>query len=153
MTKFLIVTGTENSGKTTTMGMVYKKLLPLATEAYLADASDVEISTDDTLMRYGNPIDFISYLKINNKTTIAMISAGDVAADVKDYAEAYLKNNVDYIICCARTQNRKGSARRVLYDDFKEYPKEEFWPVYSDDKSQMFSVKEDVVEQIISKIL
>lgn len=103
-------------------------------------------------MDNGIPKDFIAHLNIKGKK-VAMISAGDIAQYVKEYVEDYLDKQFDYIICCIRTVNRKGSARRVLYSDFASYPKEEFWTVYSDDKEQMFNVKKNIVNQIVSKIV
>lgn len=152
MTKFLIVTGPEHSGKTTTMGMIYKKLLLSAKDPYLADVNENRIPVNDSLMDNGIPKDFIAHLNIKGKK-VAMISAGDIAQYVKEYVEDYLDKQFDYIICCIRTVNRKGSARRVLYSDFASYPKEEFWTVYSDDKEQMFNVKKNIVNQIVSKIV
>ncbi len=151
MTGFLIISGTQNSGKTTTAGMVYKKLREYAKDPWLADISEIEISPDDSLIENGEPKDFLAYLEINGKS-VAMISAGDKADYLKEYVEAYLEKSVDYIICCLRSINRDGSARRMLFTDFANYPKKEFWTVYSDDPKQKYAVKESVVNQIVSVI-
>lgn len=149
MTEFLIISGTENSGKTTTAGMVYKKLREYAKDPWLADISEMKISPDDSLIENGEPKDFLACLEIDGKR-IAIISAGDKAVYLKEYVEAYLEKNVDYIICCLRSINREGSSRRMLFTDFVNYPKQEFWTVYSNDPKQKYAVKENIVNQIVS---
>ena len=77
---------------------------------------------------------------------------GDYPEYLKDQIEAYI-NKVEYFVCCLRTKDRLGSSRRMVLTDYAVYPKEEFWTIHSEDNKQKFSVKEKVVEQIVSKML
>ena len=154
MTKFLIITGTQNSGKTTTAGMVYHSLQHHADDenkVSLTDADGKILPIDHPLMENGEPIDFIAEMKVKGKKVV-IVSLGDYPEYLKRQIEIYL-NEVVYFVCCLRTRDRKGSTRRMLYTDYADYPKEEFWTEYSDDKYLKLKVKENVVERIKSAIM
>jgi len=151
MTKFLIITGKQNSGKTTTAGMVYKSLWPHAINVHLTDADGNDLPTDHPLIENGKPIDFIANMKVKGKKVV-IVSLGDYPEYLKRQIEIYL-NEVVYFVCCLRTRDRKGSTRRMLYSDYVHYPKEEFWTEFSDDKSQRLEVKRKVVDKIKSTIM
>ena len=151
MTKFLIITGTQNSGKTTTAGMVYKNLLPYAINVHLAEGNGKVLPIEDPLFENGIPMDFIAYMEVKGKK-VAIVSMGDYPQYLKMQIEVYI-NKVNYFVCCLRTYNREGSTRRMLYTVYADYPKEEFWTEYSDDKFLELKVKENVVERIKSAIM
>ena len=151
MTKFLIITGTRDSGKTTTAGMVYKKLLPCAKNVCLTDGDGKVLTIDDPLLEDGKPKDFVAYLEVNGKK-VAIVSIGDYPDYLEKQIKIYL-DKVDYFVCCLRTRDREGSTRRMLITNYSNYPKEEFRTVHSEDKSQMFSIKEEIVEKIVSVIM
>lgn len=154
MTKFLIITGTRDSGKTTTAGMVFKKLLPCACpkeKVRLTDGDGKALPIDHSLIENGKPMDFIAYLEVKDKK-VAIVSIGDYPEYLEKQIKIYL-DKVDYIVCCLRTHNREGSTRRMLLTNYANYPMEEFWTVYSNDKSQKYAVKEELVEKIISLII
>ena len=150
MTKFLIITGPQNSGKTTTAGMVYKELQPSAKNVQLTDAEGKKMQKEDTLFENGKPKDFVAYLEVKGKK-VAIVSIGDNPHYLKTKIEVYI-NQVDYFVCCLRTQNREGSARRMLYTEYEDYSKEEFRIEYSEDEKQQYEVKEKTVKQIVSSI-
>ena len=150
MTKFLIITGKQNSGKTTTAGMVYHSLLP-QDDVCLTDADGKVLPWDHPLIENGEPMDFIAYIVVQGKKVV-IVSLGDYPEYLKRQIEIYL-SKVDLFVCCLRTRDREGSTRRMLYTDYADYPKEEFWTDFSDDKSQRFEVKRKVVEKIKSTIM
>ena len=131
--------------------MVYKKLLPKAKIVKLADADGKKLPSDHSLLEKGKPIDFIAYLEINEKK-IAIASIGDYPQYLEQRIESYV-DKVDYFVCCLRTHNREGSARKMLLSKYANYPRKEFWTVHSEDEAKMFSVKEKVVEEIVSVIV
>lgn len=151
MTKFLIITGIRDSGKTTTAGMVYKKLLPCAKVVRLTDGDGNMLPIDDSLIENGMPKDFIAYMEVKGRK-VAIVSIGDYPEYLETQIKAYL-DEVDYFVCCLRTHDREGSTRRMLITNYSNYPKEEFRTVHSEDKSQMFSIKEEIVEKIVSVIM
>lgn len=150
MTKFLIITGTRDSGKTTTAGMVYKKLLSCAKNARLTDGDGKVLPIDDLLFENGKPKDFIAYLEVKGEKVV-IVSIGDYPEYLEKQIKIYL-GKVDYFVCCLRTQNREGSARRMVYTKYEDYSKEEFWIEYSEDEKQQFAAKENTVNQIVSVI-
>lgn len=154
MTKFIIITGTQNSGKTTTAGMVFHDLRQYADGkdgVFLTDADGKVLPVDHPLVENGKPMDFIANLKVEGKKVV-IVSLGDFPQYLKSQIETYL-NKVAYFVCCLRTHNREGSTRRMLFEDYADYPKEEFRTEYSVEKTQMFNVKETVVERIIETII
>lgn len=151
MMKFIIITGTQNSGKTTTARLVYQSLWPQAINVHLTDAYEKDLPKEHPLIEEGKPIDFIAGMKVNGKD-VAIVSLGDYPEYLKRQIAIYL-NQVDFFVCCLRTRDREGSTRRMLYTDYANYPKEEFWTEYSEDKSLEFKVKEKVVERIKSAIM
>lgn len=151
MTEFLIITGTRNSGKTTTAGMVYKRLLPQAKIVMLTDAYGRELPNNHPLLEDEVPIDFIAYLEIKGKK-IAIVSIGDYPQYLEQRIESYI-DKVDFFVCCLRTHNREGSARKMLLSKYANYPRKEFRTVHSEGEAQMFSIKDKVVEEIVSVIV
>lgn len=129
MKEFVIIAGTQNSGKTTTAWCVYQRLLPYsdATHLFIGDA---EVENHGEIVYkippYDNlPDDFKALLHIYG-FTVAIISAGDIDEWLEDdiesvYAEA------DFIVISLRSYNRAGSSRRMLTEKYsKDYTKE-FW--------------------------
>jgi len=154
MTKFLIITGTRDSGKTTTAGMVYKKLLSCAEKegnVHLTDENGKTLPIDDSLLENGKPKDFIAYLELKDKKVV-IVSIGDYPEYLENQIKVYL-DNVNYFVCCLRTRDREGSTRRMLLTNYANYPMEEFWTVHSEDEAQKYTVKEKVVEEIVSIII
>lgn len=89
MIEFLIITGTRDSGKTTTAGMVYKKLLPCVEKkenVRLTDGNGKLLPIDDSLFENGKPMDFIAYLEVNG-VKVAIVSTGDYP----EYLEKQIK--------------------------------------------------------------
>ena len=153
-TKFLIIRGKQDSGKTTTAGMVYKKLLPYADKkenVLLADGNEKMLPIDDPLIENGEPKDFIAYMEVKGKK-ISIVSLGDYPEYLERQIKVYL-DKVDFFVCCLRTRNREGSARKMLFTGYAAYPKEEFSTVRSENESQKYLVKEEVVEKIVSIIM
>lgn len=151
MTKFLIITGTRDSGKTTTAGMVYKKMLPCAKNVRLTDGNGIELSINNPLIDKGEPMDFIAYMEVKGRKA-AIASIGDYPEYLEKQIKVYL-DKVDYFVCCLRTRNREGSTRRMLLTNYANYPMEEFWTVHSENEAEKYSVKEEVVNKIVSAIM
>ena len=151
MTKFLVITGTQNSGKTTTAGMLYKNFRQQAINVHLTDANGEMLPVYHPLMENGEPMDFIANMEVGGKKVV-IVSLGDYPDYLEKQIKIYL-DKVDYFVCCLRTRDREGSTRRMLITNYSDYPKEEFRTVHSEDKSQLFSIKEEIVEKIVSVIM
>lgn len=131
--------------------MVYKKLLPCAKNVRLTDGDGKVLPIDDLLFENEKPKDFIAYMEVNGRK-VAIVSIGDYPDYLEKQIKIYL-DKVDYFVCCLRTRDREGSTRRMLLTNYANYPMEEFWTVHSEDESQKYYVKEEVVEKIVSTIM
>ena len=129
MKEFVIIAGTQNSGKTTTAWCVYQRLLPYsdATQMHIGGAQ-VENHGEIVykIPPYDNmPDDFKALLHIYGYT-VAIISAGDIDEWLEDDIES-VYSEADFIVISLRAYNRAGSSRRMLMEKYsKDYTKE-FW--------------------------
>jgi hypothetical protein len=154
MSKLIIVRAQQQSGKTTTVGMVYQELLKSSITEHEFDKRIVE---KDSLRfnSQGETIDFIAIITLKNGLRIGIISEGDIANFVRDKLHYILEKNIDFIICSARSQNRKGSVYRMIVDDFSKEHQivSEIFTKYSDKFEGKFVIKQMTVSQIVNVIL
>jgi hypothetical protein len=153
MAELIIIRAGQNSGKTTTTGLVYQELLKQATQEHIFNYQTVK---KDSLKfnKDGETIDFSAILTINNRK-IGIVSEGDIAKDTKVSITILIEMNVDVIICCARSVNRKGSTYRMLLEDFSKTNNIalEIYTVYCKDKSLKIEIKKTVVNTIVLKTM
>lgn len=129
MKEFVIIAGTQNSGKTTTAWCVYQRLLPYSDATrILIGGAEVEnhgeivykIPPYDRL-----PEDFKAVLHIYG-FTVAIISAGDIDDWLEDEIES-VYSEADFIVISLRSYNRVGSSRRMLIEKYSNDYTKEFW--------------------------
>lgn len=153
MAELIVIRAGQNSGKTTTIGLVYQELLKQAEKVHVFNNETV---TADSLLynNNGDTIDFTAILTIKNKK-VGIISAGDTASDTKRVIGGFIENDINIIICCARSVNRLGSTYRMLLDDFSQTNNIvlEIFTEYSENKDLKRVVKKEVVDKIIAKVL
>jgi hypothetical protein len=150
--KIIIIRGTINSGKTTTSGLVYFEFVKIAEKEHTFNRKNVA----ENSLRFNKKndiLDFTSVL-IVGKLKIGIVSAGDIAKDLKHNIKIMINLEIDILICCARSRNQKGSAYRMILDDYSKEHKiiKEFWPEYSEDSKQKDSIKAKTVKGIIDLI-
>ncbi|WP_192822791.1 hypothetical protein [Rufibacter sp. LB8] len=153
MADFIIIRGGQNSGKTTTTGLVYHELVQVAEKEHIFNSKTV---TKDSL-KYsskGEIWDFTSILTINGKK-VGIVSAGDVAWQTKEQITILINIQVEVIICCARSVNRRGSTYRMLLDDFSKTHRItlEVFTKFSDKNERKHDIKKPVVEQVVKATL
>ena len=110
MAELIVIRAGQNSGKTTTTGLVYQELLKQAEKVHVFNNEIVSVDS----LQYndnGDTIDFTAILTIKNKK-VGIVSAGDIASDTKKIITSLIKININIIICCARSINRQGSTYR-----------------------------------------
>ena len=152
MAEFIIIRGNQQSGKTTTTGLVYQELLRICDNRHEFDNKEV----DRDSLKYdanGNTYDFKAVLTFKDKK-IGILSASDIASDVRVNLKAQLERNIDIIICCARSRNVAGSTYKMIIDEFKEANNIalEIFTKYSVDTNEKYSIKKDTVDKIVSKV-
>ncbi|PZR14734.1 MAG: hypothetical protein DI539_18675 [Flavobacterium psychrophilum] len=163
--KHIIIRGTGNAGKTTTCGALYEELKKNAqfSKLYTNKWEPIDrlqyIEEEEGERLY----DFIAVIIIDG-VLIIIISQGDVAGDLEKVLDRlkdldFLKGitggrtDVDYIVCCARSQNREGSTLEMLYNRVSEIHRKEFWaPEKAQDKGKMFESKKEIVSEIATYI-
>ncbi|NQY31421.1 MAG: hypothetical protein HRT69_18390 [Flavobacteriaceae bacterium] len=150
--KIIIIRGTMNSGKTTTSGLLYSELVKIAEKEHSFNRKDV---TENSLKfnEKNEVIDFTSVLIIG-KLKIGIVSAGDIAKDLKRDIKIMISLDIDILICCARSKDQEGSSYRMILENFsKEHTIiKEFWTEYSNDSEQKNSIKMKTVKGIINLI-
>ena len=150
--KIILIRGTMNSGKTTTSGLVYSELVKISEKEHTFNGKKV---TGDSLQfnKKSEVVDFTSILIIG-KLKVWIISAGDIADDLKYNIEVMISLEVDILICCTRSRNQGGSSYRMILDNFSKEHEiiEEFWTEFSNDPEQKNSVKQTLVKKIIELI-
>lgn len=153
MAQFIIIRGGQNSGKTTTAGLVYKELLKHAEAEHIFN--NITVFQGSLVFDLdGVTNDFSAIVTIKNKK-VGIISAGDIKKDLKDEITVFININIDIIICCARSINRTGSSYRMILEDFSVTHKiaMEIFTEYSNDDKLKHSVKKNVVDCIVGKVL
>lgn len=150
--KIILIRGTMNSGKTTTSGLVYSELVKISEEEHTFNE---EKATKNSLRfnKKNEVIDFTSILIIG-KLKVGIVSAGDIAGDLKLKIEVMINLNVDILVCCARSRNQEGSSYRMISEYFSKEHEiiGEFWTEFSNDPEQKNSVKQTIVKKIIDLI-
>ncbi|MES2132678.1 MAG: hypothetical protein V4506_10025 [Bacteroidota bacterium] len=153
MAELIIIRAGQNSGKTTTTGLVYQELLKHAEKEHVFN--DVVVTRDSLEFNdIGDTIDFTAILTIKNKK-IGFASAGDDAKATKKKITIFIEIKIDIIICCARSINREGSTYRMLMEDFSATNNIalEIFTEYDENKSLKNEIKKTVVDQISKKVL
>jgi len=150
--KIIIIKGKMNSGKTTTAGLVYSELLKIAEPKHTFKGKNVTTNS----LQYnsaGNLKDFTAVLVIGN-TTVGIISAGDIAKDLKVQIEIMISLNIDILICCTRSVNRSGSAYRMVMENYSKEHEiiKELSPQYIKDATQKYDVKKRMVGEIVNLV-
>ncbi len=150
--KIIIIRGTVNSGKTTTSGLLYSELVKISETKHTFNGKEV---TENCLKfnHRNEVIDFTSVLIIG-KLKVGIVSAGDVAKDLRNNIKIMISLDVDILVCCARSKNQKGSAYKMILDDFSKEHKivKEFWTKYSNDFKQKNDIKKKTIKEIINLI-
>lgn len=147
--ELIIIRGRQNDGKTTTATMLHNDLVARSTAVRL-------LKTNGDYLPVGNEVrDFRSVIDIKEKR-IVIISAGD-CDDVlnEEMEELIYQYRPDIMVVCARTQDRDGSAYRMLKDNYADLIKEEneFWTEWTDNRDDAISKKHSVVETIANRIM
>ena len=153
MSKLIIIRGQQNSGKTTTTGLVYSELLKIAEIKHRINGKDVESNSLEYNKDSGDLIDFSAVITINSKK-IGIISAGDDPNDLERKINNFIKKEIEIIICCARSRNVKGSSYRMIIDKFSKNNKilKEVWVSHSPNRDEKETIKKQSVSEIIKAV-
>ena len=153
MAKIIIIRGERNSGKTTTTGLVYSELLKISEKEHKFNNKTVIENSLVYDKKTGDLFDFNAVLTVKGKT-IGIVSAGDVAEDLKFQLNIFIEIKIDIIICCARSRKVDGSSYKMILVDFsKQNPiLKEVWTKFSPKKEEKETIKRQTVEEVLKQI-
>lgn len=128
MKEFIIITGTRNSGKTTTAWCVYQRLLPYSCNIQMWFGNSLVTNHGEIVYKSAphnnEPKDFKAILDVYGYKVV-IISAGDDAKLLQMEINA-VYTDADFIIISLRTYNKTGSSRRMLRTHYASDYKREF---------------------------
>lgn len=168
---FLIIRGKQNAGKSTTAALLYSELLKRPecdpNHLFKDHTSPIfKLVSQNSLVPLGKGTywDFAAILTliVGGKTIrVAIISAGDIPNDLCNEIKDVLNQGllIDFIVCCSRTINKKGSSYRMLQDNYNinapQNQNKEFWinRTDEDDITKTNAAKLITVADIIKQII
>lgn len=152
MTKFIIIKGNGNSGKTTTIWLTFLELLNqnAVVNFFGRIYNGTPLTPPTTLPAPANRYDFVAEVTFKNKR-IVLMSMGDVATAVDAELHKILPTNPDFVICASRSQNRGGSTWALFETKYLNtmYERICMWSEFADDPTYELVVKYSTVEAII----
>jgi hypothetical protein len=153
MAKLIVILGTQNSGKTTTAGMVYQELVKYANGAHVFNKKEDTVKDNLDYYANGSTKDFTAIIPIKTKK-VGMVSEGDAPDRTRPEIEYLIKENVDVIVCCSRSVYREGSVYQMYVEEFANHRLvREIRPKYSENEKEKYEVKKEAVYEIIVRAL
>ena len=134
MKEFILISGAQNSGKTTTAWCVYQRLLPYSSNTQIYICGSPVVNHGEIVYKSSpanQPEDFKAILNLPGYKA-AIISGGDYPNLLENEIESVLKEDVDFIVISLRTINRAGSSRRMIADKYPEAYTREFFSAPND---------------------
>ncbi|MBR5920133.1 MAG: hypothetical protein IKZ56_03090 [Bacteroidales bacterium] len=156
-TRFIILRGNENYGKTTLCAEIYKQLLPFAEKKHKFGKQNEELQTvfKDSVQKdkEGRICDFQALLTIGDKH-VGLYSMGDfVSVFFKEYVQVFIDLEVDVFVCCTRSRNKVNSTFRYIEESYKEFNKQVFWVEYVPNEEEVGNVKQRQAKEIVQFIM
>lgn len=153
MKRIFVVYGHVDSGKTHTMWMVLNYLLEAGAKITEFHTMSGCQYTHADVMNHPEPIhDFYALLVIYGKK-IAIWSEGDKLVYFEDKMTWATTQNADYVVCCARGRNRKGSVYRKLHETYMAVcsPDKDWFGITKDSNESYWLQERDKTAQVVAK--
>lgn len=154
-TKLIVVKSNGNSGKTTTIWMIFLELVKqnAIVKFFGTTCLGSKLAYPTVLPASANRFDFVADVMFKNKRVV-LVSMGDVAADVDTELQKILPTNPDFVICASRSQNRAGSTWELFVTKYTNliYDRVCFWSEYAIHQLDEERVKQPTVNAIIKYI-
>lgn len=153
-TKLIVIKGYQDTGKTTTIWMVFLELIKLGAEVKdFLDTWTKEKTYPTTMPAPKERNDFVAELLWQGKR-IVIISFGDVYEHIKNEMERVLPLEPDYVICAASCKYWGFSAWNLFENTLTNtlYDRVVLWAEHSIDPRDAEIVKRPTVEMIIKYI-
>ena len=155
--KLYVIQGKGNAGKTTTCWQILNRFKEQVECIEYWELRSSEANFDESrhvyINSFGQTCDFvIIFRKKVTHERIAIISAGDVAWQLKKDIFFMLSRDVTTIICCSRSVNRKGSSMYMINHYFNHHVTWSEELTFSKDVVLKQKYEEEIINQIYEQI-
>lgn len=154
-TKFIVIKSKGNSGKTTTIWLVYLELLKQgATVLSFSNTFHGNSYTIPNVLPPANNIyDFVAEV-VFNKKRIVIVSQGDTPDYVDNELQKILPTSPNFIVCASRSQYRTDSTWELFETKYTNllYDRICLWSEYTTNAQNKLIVKNPTIEVIVKYI-
>lgn len=153
MERMFVIYGNQNYGKTHTAWMVLNHLLEYGAELLWFKDGVHQYTLEEILSHPESISDYRALLLFNGKK-IAAWSNGDYLEDFQYDMKWAIEQGADYVICTARSLNRKGSVYHELMTKYKGIVLDDedwFWVEKIHEKNWL-SEKDNLAKQIARRV-
>ena len=160
MKKMYVIYGERDSGKTHTMWLVLAHILGRGAKLVLPMFhAEKPLTYDEIMARKEQLSDFRAVVEWYDKK-IMLFSAGDELDEWKYWGfrrhiNWASQNDIDYVICCARSRNIEGSVYRELKDVYRNQILDDedwFFVEKADNKTDWLQDRDKVAQKIIRSL-
>lgn len=159
MKQIFVIYGERDSGKSHTMWLLLCKLLKHGAKIIGPMYHVIKPYTYEEVMAERSQLpDFRAVVEWNGKR-IMLLSAGDYLIDCywgfRMHMEWANEQGVDYVVCCSRSRNRKGSIYRELMDVYRGNllaDEDWFWVEKVDKDSDWLLERDKTANKILAKL-
>ncbi len=115
--RLLVIFGCQNAGKSTTIKILYKKMLEVASHELNKRNCNLPKDVDDNNILVQHSGDVFSILKIND-IKIALIGHGDYPSVLEKELNDIDVQECDFVVCCCRYKYNENSTNKLLQDKY-----------------------------------
>ncbi len=159
MKRMFVVYGKKDSGKSHTMWLLLSHLLKEGAKIIAPMYHVANPFTYEHIIESKNPLpDFRAVVDWKGKK-VMLLSAGDYLVHhywgFRMHMKWAIEQDVDYVVCCSRSQNRKGSIYKELMDVYRGdilADEDCFWLEKVDKESDWLLERDKIANEILAKL-
>lgn len=159
MKRMFVVYGKKDSGKSHTMWLLLSHLLKEGAKIIAPMYHVANPFAYEHIMESKNPLpDFRAVVDWKGKK-IMLLSAGDYLVHhywgFRMHMKWAIEQEIDYVVCCSRSQNRKGSIYKELMDVYRGQvlvDDDWFWVEKMDRDADWLQARDKTANEIIAKL-
>ena len=150
--RMLVIYGYQNAGKSTTVKILYKKLLGIASSELNKRNNKIVQDVDKNNCLINNHGDVFSILDVND-IKVALIGHGDYVSVLEEKLNDEDVKASDYVVCCCRYKYNKNSTNKLLQDKYKDQIIDWYYLERADSVEGKKENETKVAEDIYNKLL
>ena len=160
MKKMYVICGEIDSGKTHTMWLVLCHLLEKGAKLLEMYPAKSPLEYEKIMSTKAQIPDFRALVEWHGKK-IMLLSAGDYLWEwrywgFRIHIKWAIRYEIDYVVCCARSRNKKGSVHKELMDVYRGNVLDDedwFWVEKVDQKVDWLKARDITARQIADRLL